>query len=213
MDHQCGSADSARAAGSGTWPRPAANQQPRRLASALTVEVRRDSLRDAGVSGAPATSRRGAPRSGSLGFGPPTLAVLQNPPVSAGNRRYIRCRAAVARRCVPHKIPAKLPRRPATEIEVSAGSSPPLAIRRSGPIRVWAGEAGPPAQTPRNPQETNGMSRAPHLANSLQIDQFRAHQIKKTENRGVPGSNPGLAILTRHAWEHWGSGTLGSRRN
>jgi hypothetical protein len=52
------------------------------------------------------------------------------------------------------------------------GSSPGLAIRRSGPVRVWAGDAPLPAQTPRNPQETNGMSRALRLVNSLQIGHF-----------------------------------------
>jgi hypothetical protein len=60
----------------------------------------------------------------------------------------------------------------ATENRGVGGSSPPLAIAWPWPIRVWAGDACPPAQTPRNPQETNGMSGVPRLANGLQIGQF-----------------------------------------
>jgi hypothetical protein len=60
-----------------------------------------------------------------------------------------------------------------TENRGVGGSSPPLAIRRTGPTSVWAGDAPLPAQTHRNPQETNGMSGIPRPANGLQIRYFR----------------------------------------
>jgi hypothetical protein len=40
---------------------------------------------------------------------------------------------------------------------------------RSGADQGLGRRSSSSAQTPRNPQETNGMSQAPHLANGLQI--------------------------------------------
>ena len=87
-------------------------------------------------------------------------------------RRSVSCRSRVGptntdRRPKPPGIHGYLPvSRPA------AWPTSAVRVRRSGPVRVGAGDAPFPAQTLRNPQETNGMSGAPRLANRLQIDGF-----------------------------------------